>query len=173
MNPQGEHKFFALTCTPFGWDFIPSIANTIIHNLLDAYTSPLYHQLIYYDDHLGIANSIDDCVLFTNKVCNAIEGAGFVIHPAGSDKTTTLPNTSSHFIGKNIISGTSPAIFNADSTLYSALFACIVGTSYKLQKHQLQSIIGTLLWFQAHNKFGKLFLYGADRLCTITYTNMF
>ena len=49
----GSTANYALLRAPFGWDFIPYIANKTLHALLDKHASNGFGQFIYYDDHLG------------------------------------------------------------------------------------------------------------------------
>lgn len=167
-DPTGVPHCFSLLRSPFGWDYIPSIANHVMHSIIDCHLTDSYKHLIYYDDILGFSLTSDICNSTTNNVRSSIQQSGFVIHPPGSDKSSAIADTSTHFVGKGITSGSNPSIFNLQSTANACLFAAIVGTATKLRIKQVQSITGTLLWGTSHNKLGKPFLYGMHRICAIS-----
>lgn len=104
-SPLGSVENFALLRAPFGWDFIPFIANETMHKILDSISSDNYVQLIYFDDHLGFSPHKNICENSTKQVRNAIGNNGFLIHPPGSDKSSLMSETATHFVGKNIVSG--------------------------------------------------------------------
>lgn len=165
---SGDIRNFSLLWAPFGWDFIPYIANRTMHSIIDNLSSDLFQQLVFYDDILSLSLSKPICEFNTSQMRAKVESAGFIIHPPGSDKSSLFAPTTTHFVGKLISSGSNPQIANLPTTNDACLFAVIIGTAYKLSIKQLQSITGTLLWGTAHNKLGKPFLYGLHKLCALS-----
>eukprot|EP00026_Physarum_polycephalum_P000244 Phypoly_transcript_00244.p2 GENE.Phypoly_transcript_00244~~Phypoly_transcript_00244.p2 ORF type:complete len:542 (-),score=88.90 Phypoly_transcript_00244:156-1781(-) len=160
FSPTGKITNFALTRPPFGWDFIPTISNTIMHTHLDPFNSPTFKSLIYVDDALSFSLvSSSHCHSITNKIRNSLTNSNFVIHPPGSDKTSALPETTTHFIGKNISSGTSPSITNNATTASTTLFYSIVASAMPLSPKQIQCIAGSFQWSTIHNFLAHPFFY--------------
>lgn len=173
IDPSGNTENFALLRAPFGWDFIPYIANETMHKILDPISSNSYSQLIYFDDHLGFSPHKNTCEYKTTHVRSSISDNGFLIHPPGSDKSSLVAETETHFVGKNIVSGKHPAIYNTEATNNSCLFASVVATAFRLSTKQIQSIAGILLWGTAHNRTGKPFMYGLHRIAAREKSHMF
>lgn len=49
-SPSGSTVNFSLTRPPFGWNYIPTISNSIMHSIIDSFNSSIFSSLIYVDD---------------------------------------------------------------------------------------------------------------------------
>ena len=167
-SPTGSMQSYALTRPPFGWDYIPTLANTTIHAILTPSKDVLH--FIYVDDILTVSLSEALCHSSASDARTALTSAGFKIHQPGSDKCSAVPEATSHFVGKTIISGSSPSIQNNSNTSLSMLFFVLIGASASLSPRALSCIAGTLQWGSMHNKFARPFFYGIHRLASLPST---
>ena len=160
----------ALLCAPFGWDFIPTISNTIVHAIIDYLQAPDLHLFNYVDDNLLVSSvSPEHANNNVNLLRSSLKDNKFIIHLPGSPKSSLLPTTQAPFVGKDIISGASPSIHNNNTTNQTTLFYALVVSSMLLSPKHLQSIIGTFQWASVHNNFAKPFLYALHRLAMLPH----
>ena len=164
LSPTGQPTNFSLTRPPFGWDYIPTISNTIMHSLLDPYNSPSFHSSIYVDDILSFSSlSSKHSHHLTSQIRATLTNSNFIIHPPGSDKSSAHPETTTHFIGKNITSGTHPSISNNTTTTTTTLFYSIVASAMPLSSKQIQCMAGSFQWSTLHNFIACPFFYTLHR----------
>lgn len=173
LDPSCDIKRFSLNRTPFGWDFIPYIANGVMCDILSAHKHDDYTHFSYYDDHIGFSESQEICNARTADIRDDFTSRGLIIHTPGTKKSSEFASVSMEFVGKAIKSGVHPTIGNTPTTQNACTFAAIVGTAFKCSVRQVQSIIGTLLWGQIHNNLGKPYLYGMHRLAAISHNDHF
>ncbi len=164
-SPSNSLHTYTLTRPPFGWDYIPTIANSVITSILPHSSSS--STLTYVDDLLTISLSPTSCHSDACLAWSALTSAGFVLHEPGTDKCSLAPETSTHFVGKSIISGARPSILNTANTTTSALFFAIIGSSLPLSPRAISCISGTLQWASLHNKFARPFFYGLHRYASL------
>ena len=144
VNPSGAVINIALTRGPFGWDFMPIIANTHMHSLLDDLASIAAQHYIYVDDLLNHANSMLLCDIIAEIARRRLQKEGFLIHKPGTDKSSKTPETSTHFVGKNIVSGLNFSISNNHNTNMTSLIYAVIGTAQKVGSAAIQCIAGAI-----------------------------
>ena len=168
LSPSGQLVNFKLLRPPFGWDYIPAISNSIMLSLTTPFHSPTFNSFTYVDDCLSYSTlSSTDCHTSTTKLCTAFTNSNLIIHPPGSDKCSLLPETSTHFIGKNISSGPLASISNNSTTLTTTLFYSIIATAMPLSPKQVQCMAGSFQWATLHNFLARPFFYVLHRLALL------
>lgn len=164
-SPNGHIQRFSLLRPPFGWDYIPAIANTVVHSIIQQPANA--EHLVYVDDIFTWSFGSADCTNAVNAARHSLLSSGFIIHAPGSDKCSAFPEHDSHFVGKRITSGTSPSISNRGNTTTTALFFAIIGTASALSAKAIACIAGSLQWASIHTRWARPFFYGLHRLACL------